>query len=67
MDLAKIESMRRELLLRRLQRNATPLVPERKPAIVHADRDQPLRLSWSQQRLWFLDQLDRAASVAYHL
>jgi len=27
-------------------------------------RDQPLPLSWSQQRLWFLDQLD-AGSVAY--
>ncbi|MFK2853146.1 condensation domain-containing protein, partial [Dyella humi] len=37
------------------------------PPLRSLDRDQPLRLSWSQQRLWFLDQLDRAASVAYHL
>ncbi|HET8774712.1 MAG TPA: non-ribosomal peptide synthase/polyketide synthase, partial [Thermoanaerobaculia bacterium] len=32
-----------------------------------ADRNQPLPLSLAQQRLWFLDQLDKAASVAYHI
>ena len=32
-----------------------------------ADRGEPLLLSLSQQRLWFLDQLDHAASVAYHI
>jgi amino acid adenylation domain-containing protein len=35
--------------------------------LVPADRTQPLPLSWSQQRLWFLDQLDPGASVAYHM
>jgi amino acid adenylation domain-containing protein len=35
--------------------------------IVPADRNQPLPLSWAQQRLWFLDQLDHSASAAYHI
>ncbi|MDQ3617223.1 MAG: amino acid adenylation domain-containing protein, partial [Pseudomonadota bacterium] len=37
------------------------------PALVPADRAARLPLSWAQQRLWFLDQLDRAAGGAYHM
>jgi amino acid adenylation domain-containing protein len=37
------------------------------PPIEAADRSQLLPLSWSQQRLWFIDQLDPAAGKAYHI
>ncbi|MFT5760474.1 MAG: amino acid adenylation domain-containing protein, partial [Alteromonadaceae bacterium] len=32
-----------------------------------ADRNSPLALSYAQQRLWFIDQMDKQASVAYHI
>jgi amino acid adenylation domain-containing protein len=37
------------------------------PPIARADRSAPLPLSYAQQRLWFLAQLDPAASQAYHV
>ncbi|WP_269078843.1 non-ribosomal peptide synthetase [Pseudomonas syringae] len=36
-------------------------------SIPRADRHKPLPVSLAQQRLWFLDQLDHSASVAYHI
>ncbi len=35
--------------------------------IPRADRRGELPLSWAQQRLWFIHQLDPAASLAYHM
>ncbi|MEQ1962572.1 amino acid adenylation domain-containing protein [Xenorhabdus khoisanae] len=35
--------------------------------ILPANREQTLPLSWAQQRLWFLAQLDSAAQTAYHI
>ncbi|MBJ7310997.1 amino acid adenylation domain-containing protein, partial [Rugamonas sp. CCM 8940] len=35
--------------------------------IVPTDRSQSLPLSWGQQRMWFLDQLDSSAGNAYHM
>ncbi len=36
-------------------------------AIPLADRSTALPLSWQQERLWFLDRLDRKAGAAYHI
>ena len=66
-----------ELPLRELFATSEPAVPWPMPCaragastlgrIEIADRSQPLPLSLAQQRLWFLDQLDKAASAAYHM
>jgi hypothetical protein len=41
--------------------------PFAQPSSEERARDQTAPLSWAQQRLWFLDQLDPAAGAAYHL
>jgi len=37
------------------------------PSIVAVPRTGNMPLSWMQQRLWFLEQLDAAAGAAYHM
>ncbi len=32
-----------------------------------ADRSEPLALSFAQERLWFITQMDERASAAYHM
>src|SRR5688572_3780370 len=62
------ERMKRAVLLQRLQqRHGSRPAPVAVPTIPRADRSQPLPLSWAQQRLWFLDQFDREAAVAYNM
>ena len=36
-------------------------------ALVPVDRQNAMPLSFAQQRLWFLDRLDKRASAAYHI
>ncbi|WP_196223272.1 non-ribosomal peptide synthetase, partial [Roseibium sp. RKSG952] len=35
--------------------------------LVRANRSEPISLSWQQEQLWFLNQLDNRASAAYHV
>src|SRR3954453_5009543 len=59
------EQLKRAVLLQRLKERA--MGARSSSRIARVDRTQSLPLSWPQQRLWFLDQFDHAAGVAYHL
>ncbi len=63
-----LDQLKRAALLRLLkQRGATRVVDTTPDAMLAVDREGPLALSFAQQRLWFLDQLDPGASSAYHM
>ncbi|KOR42084.1 thioester reductase, partial [Xanthomonas oryzae] len=51
--------------LHALARRVASAAASTRPAIVPADRSAPLPLSFAQQRLWFLAQLDTRADLAY--
>src|SRR5476649_2496978 len=65
----KLEALKKAVLLKKLQALRLPQGDSRRESspIPRVSREQPLVLSLAQQRLWFLDQLDHAASAAYHM
>ena len=72
-DQALTPELRAELAARKteilsfLQKGALATRTADAPTIPVAPRGGPLPLSFAQQRLWFLDQLDPAAGAAYHI
>ncbi|MFC3396063.1 amino acid adenylation domain-containing protein [Brenneria rubrifaciens] len=62
-----IEALKRAVLEKKVKEQLQIRGSQQRPAIKRADRDAPLPLSFAQQSLWFIGQLDAAASQAYHL
>ncbi|WP_445234360.1 amino acid adenylation domain-containing protein, partial [Duganella rhizosphaerae] len=62
-----LEEIKQAILQRRVRERMAGQTGAAAVTVPAADRGQPLPLSWAQQRLWFLAQLDAAASAAYHL
>ncbi|MBX9399673.1 amino acid adenylation domain-containing protein [Lysobacter sp. BMK333-48F3] len=65
-DHASLEQLKRKILQRKLDQRMREAAPAA-PPIAIVDRDGGLPLSFSQQRLWFLDRLEPASATAYLL
>ncbi|MDR6675812.1 hypothetical protein, partial [Xanthomonas sp. 1678] len=64
-ETTELERLKRAVLLKRIKARTRQEQPSAwQQGILPADRSQALPLSWSQQRLWFLDRLDAAAGAA---
>jgi NRPS condensation-like uncharacterized protein len=58
---------RKQDLIAYLQQQTQAALEETVPSIRPVSRSQEMPLSWTQQRLWFLDRLEGGSNAAYNL